>query len=155
MTTQYGQPLSEGMKQQLTDRDVMNSALTALKHLSHVYHGLSEHIGNPMFLQEVSALMNDKQSMRLRVFQEMNQRGWYNPQLIGNPQLQQHKQHMTQTFQQLQQQMSNTQSHAVQWQNATGPAQQRGFQGNQGLPHEAHQHSQEPWQTSYRQSHNI
>ncbi|NLN28250.1 MAG: hypothetical protein GX161_08540 [Firmicutes bacterium] len=128
----------------MTDQDLMNAALTALKHQSHVYHGLTEHTANEGLLREISTLLNEKQSMRLRVFEAMNRRGWYNPQLISQAQLDQHKQRMNQTFQQLQQAPAY----------ATGPAQSPGI-SHPGITYQAwghmpHPQAQQPaWQGAH------
>lgn len=114
----------------MTDRDLMNGALTALKHQSHVYHGLTEHTANEGLLREISTLLSEKQAMRLRVFEAMNRRGWYNPQLISQAQLEQHKQQMNQTLQQLQQ-------GSVQQQT---PLQQPQPVGQTGFPYQGYGH---------------
>lgn len=129
----------------MTDRDVMNCALTALKHMSHVYHGLSEHTGSSALLSDIATLMNEKQTMRLKVFQAMNQRGWYNPELIHPPQIEQHKQQMNQMFQQLQQRLS--QATATQFHQGA-PQHGQGFTGF--VPTSQHQPQQPAWQTTHR-----
>lgn len=130
----------------MTDRDVMNCALTALKHMSHVYHGLSEHTGSSVLLSDVAALMNEKQTLRLKVFQAMNQRGWYNPELIGTPQIEQHKQKMNQTFQQLEQRLSQVATPAPQFQGT-----QQQVHGYAGFSPVAQNMPQQPtWQSSQR-----
>lgn len=130
----------------LTDKDVMDCALTSLKHLSHVYHGLSEHVGNAYLLREVSQIMNEKQELRLRVFQAMNQRGWYNPRLIDNQQIQQHIQSMSQQLGRLQQQVSGTQAQAQAnpYPTHQGQAPGVGFQANRPVP------QQSPWTSQFR-----
>lgn len=130
----------------MTDKDVMNCALTALKHMSHVYHGLSEHTGSSVLLGDIATLMNEKQALRLKVFQAMNQRGWYNPQLISPPQIEQHKQQMNQMFQQLQQRVTQGTTHSPQFHQA---AQQQ-VQGFAGVSPTAHHVSQQPtWQSTH------
>lgn len=94
----------------MTDKDVLGCALATIKHQAHLYHGLCEHTGNAQLLQEISNLLFEKQKQRLKIFQAMNARGWYNPQLIASDQLQQHKSRMVTVLQQLQQQVSGSQN---------------------------------------------
>lgn len=134
----------------MSDKDVLGSALTILKHQSHMYHGLSEQTGNLAFLREVSSLMQEKQEQRLRVFQAMNQRGWYNPQLISNQQLQQHKSQTAsqqrQLQQQLQQHVSSPNTGHTQWQpSPAGMGSHVGMQGSS-----AHHH--QPWGSQFHSS---
>lgn len=110
----------------MNDREVTNAALATIKHLSHLYHGLSEHTANEALLREATSLMTEKQNMRLRVFQAMNQRGWYNPQLISPTQVQQHRQQMHQAFHELQHSLTHSQSALTGWQQP--------FQSQAGLP---------------------
>lgn len=106
----------------LTDKEIMECALTALKHSAHLYHGLSEHTGSAYLLREVSQLLNAKQEMRLAVFQAMNERGWYNPRLIAPDQLQQHVHMAAQELQGLRQRFQGA---APAWNPA--PPQPAGF----------------------------
>lgn len=101
----------------LNDKDAMTTALAMLKQQAHNYHSLTDHTGDMSFLREISSLWQQKQEQRLRVFEAMNQRGWYNPQLISNQQLQQEQNKMTSQQQQLQQQFQGqgqTFSHGMQ-----------------------------------------
>lgn len=103
----------------MNDKDILGSVLTDLKHTSHCYHSLGEQTGNVGFLKEVCSILQEKEEQRIRVFQAMNQRGWYNPQLINNEQLQQAKSKATSTQQQMQQTVSNSvgTTHSGAWSN--------------------------------------
>lgn len=134
----------------MTDRDLMNGALTALKHQSHVYHGLTEHTANEALLREISSLLSEKQTMRLRVFEAMNRRGWYNPQLISTTQIEQHKQQMNQTFQKLQQELTHAQTSVQHQQHQQHPAT---VQGNFSYPAYPQMPQQAPPQPAWQGVH--
>jgi spore coat protein F len=107
----------------MKEKDVLGSALSSQKHISHAYHAACEHVDDPHLLRELCSLMEEEQELRLQVYQAMHQRGWYNPKTISNQQLQQAKQQFQQMQQQIQQSWPqfSAQPHNSAWQQASMP----------------------------------
>ncbi|NLN20325.1 MAG: spore coat protein [Firmicutes bacterium] len=78
----------------LTDKDILSSGLLAVKHMAMLYNDVASHTDDPKLVQEMSEMINEEHHARIRVFEAMRQRGWYNPKPIDQQQLQQAQQQL-------------------------------------------------------------
>jgi hypothetical protein len=115
----------------LTEKDLLSSGLLTIKHMAMLYNDVASQTDDPKLAQEMCEMINEEHHARIRVFEAMRQRGWYNPKPIGEQQLRQTQQQLAQTSQN-QQSWSGTQSTA--WQQQASTQQPYAWQGQTPWP---------------------
>lgn len=73
----------------LTDKELVSDLLLSHKLLAHQCSDTESQTDDPALLRDLSQIGSDEQQIRLQIYLAMNQRGWYNPQLIDQSQIDQ------------------------------------------------------------------
>lgn len=84
----------------LNDKDLLSAGLAAVKHMTEIYNDLASQTDDPQFARELCDMVSEEHNARIRMFEAMRQRGWYNPQIIDEQQLRQAQQKIQQQIQQ-------------------------------------------------------
>lgn len=87
------------MSHALTEKDILSSGLLAVKHMTMLYNDVASQTDDPQLVREMCEMINEEHHARIRIFETMRQRGWYNPLPIEEQQLRQAQQKLTQTSQ--------------------------------------------------------
>ncbi|MGI6082136.1 MAG: spore coat protein [Limnochordia bacterium] len=116
----------------LTDKDILSSGLLAIKHMAMLYNDVASQTDDPKLVQEMSEMINEEHHARIRVFEAMRQRGWYNPKPIDQQQLHQAQQQLTSN--QGQQSWGVTPQSPVWQQQAQSPQQPPSWQAQTNWP---------------------
>ena len=64
-------------QQSFGDREMMNDILSSQKHLTDTYNSFANECSSPAVLSELMNILNEEHQMQHEVFDEMQQRGWY------------------------------------------------------------------------------
>lgn len=84
----------------LSDKDLLSSGLFAVKHMTMIYNELACQTDDHQLARELCDMISEEHNARIRLFETMRQRGWYNPQMIDDQQLRQTQQKIQQQIQQ-------------------------------------------------------
>jgi hypothetical protein len=116
----------------ISDKELLSAGLFATKHMAMVYNNTASETDDLQIAGELCQMISDEHTARIRLFEALRQRGWYNTQLIEQQQLQTAQQQLSQQLRPMQ-----AQAGAVQqtWQGPStysqlGNTQQsRSYQG--------------------------
>lgn len=73
----------------LTEKELINDALSSEKQLLHVYSTYLGEATCPNLRNELTRIFNETQQMQFEMFKAMEQKGWYNTQNAELQQVQQ------------------------------------------------------------------
>ena len=86
----------------LSERELLNDALSSEKQLLHVYSTYLAEASCPNLRSELTKVFNETQQMQFEIFQAMEQKGWYSIQNAELQQVQQAVNNFTQMKNELQ-----------------------------------------------------
>lgn len=96
------EPTNHASYTTLGDKEILSLMLTQQKHLAEAYNHTASHTDDPELLQTLMNMLADDQKMRLRIYEVMHRRGWYNPKPIEQSQINQARETFHQSKQRLQ-----------------------------------------------------
>lgn len=73
----------------LSEREILNDALSSEKQLLHVYSTYLSEASCPNLRNELSKVFNETQQIQFEIFKAMEQKGWYQSQNAELQQVQQ------------------------------------------------------------------
>ena len=62
-----------------TDREIMDDILSSQKHISEGYNTFSNECVNQQLQSDMLNILKEEHNIQFTVFNEMQKRGWYNP----------------------------------------------------------------------------
>ena len=62
-----------------TDREIMDDILSSQKHISEGYNTFSNECVNQQLQNDMLNILKEEHNIQFTVFNEMQKRGWYNP----------------------------------------------------------------------------